>query len=362
MSAEPIFIKFSSIHNVSKKTLEYALDVPSSTDWIVEEKVHGANFSFILDAEGSQCRISCARRSGIISEEGEYFYNYKELVAKHKDSLECVWKICKNNFQQRLEQVHVFGEIFGGFYGPDYPSSQRAKLVQREVLYHPENQFIPFDIVLLFQKEVDGKQRIYLPYDDCVGIIEASNMMFLPPMFRGSLEKALQVPKVFLTRIPAMYGLPDLPDNYSEGLVIRPSVPCWTHNGNRVIFKNKNEKFSEICRTPKQPHIEKKATFSEEEYEILKKIMTYITDNRLNNILYHGDVDESNKKRLAGMLCSDVWKEFQKENDWACVPIRRNSEGSRMSLFDGTKEAKARSKKICRELQKKCNEFVLSQQ
>ena len=340
-SAPPTFIKFSSIHNVSKKTLEYALDVPSSTEWIVEEKVHGANFSFILDdVEG--CRISCARRSGLISQD-EHFYNYKELIAKHKDSLECVWKICKNNFP-KITQVHVFGEVFGGFYGPDHPSSQRAKQVQREVLYHPENQFLPFDITLLFQEDDDKKRkRLYLPYDECAGIFQAVNMMFLPPMFRGSLEKALQVPFLFLTRIPAMYGLPDLPDNYSEGLIIRPCTPCWTKKGNRVIFKNKNEKFSEICRTPKQ-RVEKKATFSEEEYEILEKMMTYITQNRLTNILSHGDADESNKRRLAGMLCSDIWKEFQKENDVSL-------------LSDGTKKAKAR---LLRELQKKCNEFVCS--
>jgi hypothetical protein len=60
------FKKYNSIENsYREKFLEKIKSiVPPTEKWVVTEKIHGSNFSFIYDVEN----LTCAKRTGLINE------------------------------------------------------------------------------------------------------------------------------------------------------------------------------------------------------------------------------------------------------------------------------------------------------
>ena len=69
-----MFKKYNSIENTyrEKQIEQVYLHGYDNEKYVVQEKVHGANFSFITDGEV----IQVAKRSGLIAED-EKFNNYK---------------------------------------------------------------------------------------------------------------------------------------------------------------------------------------------------------------------------------------------------------------------------------------------
>jgi len=79
--------------------------------WVVTEKVHGANFCFIID----NSRIQCAKRKALLSE-GEDFFHHHRLLARLGGSLRALFDALS------ASRVMIYGELFGGRYPhPDVP-------------------------------------------------------------------------------------------------------------------------------------------------------------------------------------------------------------------------------------------------
>ena len=123
------FKKYNSIEN------SYQDDFISSIieqgfgdlDYVVQEKVHGANLSFITDGQN----ILSAKRTELILD-SEQFFNSKLVQEKYSDKIFNLFKeVCKS-FETKT--VTIFGELFGGGYPhPDIIKDDNAKLVQREI-------------------------------------------------------------------------------------------------------------------------------------------------------------------------------------------------------------------------------------
>ena len=66
------FKRYNSIENTYRtKTINtIAEQGKSGGEWVVEEKVHGANFSFWFDGN-----LKTAKRSGFVGNDGENFFN-----------------------------------------------------------------------------------------------------------------------------------------------------------------------------------------------------------------------------------------------------------------------------------------------
>lgn len=72
-----------------------------------------------------------------------------------------------------------------------------------------------------------------------------------------------------------------------EGNVIKPIEPAYFWSGSRVILKNKNEKFSEISKSKsnKVKKEKQEVKLSDEANKLFEIANTYITENRLRNVL-----------------------------------------------------------------------------
>lgn len=89
------FTKFPSLENTYRqKEIDKIVMMEIKDQWVVTEKVHGANFSFWVykDVDTKEIDIKCAKRSGWI-EEDEKFFNYKSVLEKYRPMLEKLRKV-----------------------------------------------------------------------------------------------------------------------------------------------------------------------------------------------------------------------------------------------------------------------------
>ena len=101
------------------------------------------------------------------------------------------------------------------------------------------------------------------------------------------------------------------------GVVIKPlTAPKHFRNGERIILKNKNDKWSEKSHAPKVPKIPFEVT--PEILEQRNAIEQFITENRLHNVLSKiGPVAKEDFGKIMKPFVEDIAKDFAKEYDMA---------------------------------------------
>lgn len=84
-------------------------------DWIVLEKVHGANFSFHVNDEGT---VKPARRRAILKENENFFaYREAEFITTAPEKMKKIFaEVVKRFPNKNISQVSIWGELFGGTY------------------------------------------------------------------------------------------------------------------------------------------------------------------------------------------------------------------------------------------------------
>jgi Rnl2 family RNA ligase len=302
-----IFREYSSINNyTNSKFINEIKELPQA-EWVVMEKVHGANFSFITD--GQNVRI--ASRSIVLSIPNFFFTSTAIAEKYNSDVLEIYRRIQTGRIgmDSLLDPtdklyIQIFGEIFGG----NYPGCTRKyKPVQKGVNYAPEHDFLVFDI----RVDIKSKSEIsfYLSQTEIDHYLDGlSNLRGLPVLFRSNnFDEILNLNPKFITTIPKLYGLKDLTDNYAEGYVCKTND---RHDANktRPIIKIKYEYFSEVTKnvTDSENVTDPKNYFD--------RILPYCTQNRFNNIISkHGASKVISS--LIGHFVTDMLDDFQKELD-----------------------------------------------
>jgi len=322
------FRKYPSIENTYRKKSiteikKFGFD---SYDWVVLNKVHGANFSIWCDGEN----VYCAKRNSFISDEKEKFYGYKDVVKDYKDRIIQATKDFQNLFNDN--NIVVFcGEIFGGSYPhPELKHNMNAIKVQKGVYYCPHNEFYLFDIIV---------DRRFISYDGVESVAKRYGFIYAKSLFRGKFEECLKFDPVFEDPMYKVFGFPKIEDNMSEGIVLKPVVPCFFPNGSRCILKNKNPKFIEKTKRKKKvkievpPHIKEKIEF----------VSQYVTENRLRNVLSHGlNIGEKDFGVLMKAFVTDILDEYEKEHG---------------SIYNGIEDKKER-KMISGPLNKMCSNLI----
>jgi len=301
-----MFRKYNSIENTYRNEfIEKIKDSGfSEYEYVVQEKVHGANMSFYTkDGE----HFAAAKRTGELLD-GERFYNYEMVLDSIEPNLTLLWKMIKRDYPD-MEQITVFGELFGGYYNHPKVAVDRAAIrTQKGIFYSPSNHFYAFDILLNLSEYVD--------VDRANEYFKKANLIFAETIFRGSLQQCLEYPNDFESIIYKKFDLPKVDGNVIEGVVIKPVVPAFFNSGGRVILKNKNEKWAEkIKRTRKTKPAEKPSDIVLELQEI---IMTYVTDNRMDNVISKiGEITMKDFGKIMGMFNKDVVEDFTKDNHQA---------------------------------------------
>jgi len=291
------FRKFNSIENKYREEFLISLHEQGLSEgtFVVTEKVHGANFSLWTNGK----EVCSAKRTAFLTSEDQ-FYQYEAAVERYSQSLKKLWETLSAS--RELEQVAVFGELFGGAYPhPDVKRIKGVTTIQKGVWYAPHIDFYAFDIL------IDNEE--YLAVDEANALFESCGFFYAKPLFEGKFADAINFPNTFNSKLPAWLGLPQIEENVCEGVVIRPLKALFTSGGSRVIIKNKNEKWSENLRRKKvvldQDKISNRAA-------ALRSIAEgYVTENRLNNVISKiGQVGPKEFGMVLGLYNQDVWVDF----------------------------------------------------
>lgn len=296
------FKKFTSIENSyrQKEVQSIEINFPGET-FIVQEKIHGSNFSFWTDGES----VRCAKRSGFLKE-NESFFDYEIVLDRYgKKILELFSDLKKQKYlAEELQELTIFGEIYGGVYPhPDVKALPVTK-VQKGIYYSPDVDFVAFDI------KANGN---YVGFKKFKAACMVGQIPFLDSIFEGTLRECLSVGNEYQTTIPALHGLPEIENNICEGNIIRPVEVLYFGNGQRVILKNKNAAFSEKknkgSSQPKLP-----VEVPEHIQELQLEGLTYITENRLRNVISKvGEVSQKDFGKILGLFSKDVMEDFGKD-------------------------------------------------
>ena len=310
------FKKYSSIENsFNREFMERVMaEMPADLEYVVQEKVHGANTSFLCDGN----EVKFAKRTSVLAE-GENFYEYAELLEAYKDRVLSLFSKVKARFPE-ITHISVFGEMFGGRYPhDDVKISHKLSLIQKGVCYTPEHEFYGFDIYLF-----EDENSWFLPVDEVNELFEAEGFFYAKTLFRGTLAECLKYPNAFESNIAKWLGLPAIEDNICEGVVIRPVVPMYLRNGSRVLIKNKNERFSEkkSAKTRNKLFAEP-VPYSEALKTLIPEADVYVTENRLTNVVSHiGEVHfPKDFGKVMGLFSKDVLDDFLKEHGSAYTAL-----------------------------------------
>ena len=304
------FNKYSSIENTYQtpylnKVREH---VQNTMMWDVTEKVHGANCCMVTDGVD----VVFTKRTAPVAAE-EKFFNYQDVLAKNKARIIQAFNYIKEGILEEtpIDCVQFYGELFGGYYPhPNVPRDSTYSAVQKGVYYAPHQEFYGFDIAIVYADKV----RDWLDPESVSLVYKENDIFYAKSLFRGTLEECLNFPNAFQSHIPQWLGLPDIDDNMCEGVVIKPMIPQFFPNGERIILKNKNEKFAEKKGSKKHKEIK---DVPEEVQRISSIVFEYITDNRLNNIISHeGEFDMPKEfGKCIKLLSQDVLEDFLKDHE-----------------------------------------------
>lgn len=263
---------FTSYEKMPEGLHKLGLDLAATkaldkVDWVVTEKIHGANFSFTLDSD----TLRYAKRKEYLRWTDDFFGF--QLVA------------------ERLRRTHpfasatIYGELFGGHYPhPDVAPDPRVQAVQTGLHYSPTIEFCAFDITVASA----GGDRRYLDYAQVVADCRECGVLVAEPLLVGKLNQALHFDTRFDSRVPATLGLPPIVPNLVEGIVVKP----WRHievqgakGGVRPVFKVKNAEFAEEQFHEAQPwsYRHEGASPTERLQFLLPELFRYLNDNRYHS-------------------------------------------------------------------------------
>lgn len=309
------FKKYSSIENTYRQThinkiIKYGL---TGGEWVVTEKVHGACTSVAYDGKLMQF----GKRTAFVGEgnkiegdkywtSGSNFYDWQGALERDLvlSKVEKIYNALKTTDE---DEIIVYGELFGGSY-PNIKSNMKP--VQKGVFYSPDQHFYAFDI---------RHNGHFIDYYTFETMCENANLLYAKSLMIGSLEECMKYPNDGQSTIPHCFNLPKLDNNIMEGVVIKPIEAKYFPNGERVILKNKNDKFLEKTggkhKKHKLPTL--KIELSKECESYLENLLTYINHNRLKNVISHvGDtITDKDFGKLLGMLMSDAIEDFLKDNE-----------------------------------------------
>jgi len=313
------FKSYSDIENSHngkfvKKVREAGYDDPS-IEYICFNKIDGSNFQCSIDELGN---FVVGSRSNLIGRD-ENFQGHRRVMKnlEVKEKLTKMKSIISNDFSITQPYIlTVFGELCGGMYRhPEVEKVKGAVKIQGRVDYHPDNMWVPFDIYIREPGE-DNKTKFILDQDDVVKYCKMVELPYEIEMFRGTLDECLNFPLNFTDKTGnILWGLPIIEENISEGVVIKPNKAIWIGN-ERVIFKNKTDKFKERKAPKTQKALKVEEPLNELEKKYFDIASEYITESRIMSVISKInilDIDDKMFGMIFGMFIKDIWKDFDKE-------------------------------------------------
>lgn len=266
------FRKFTSIENHYREkyiTILHELGYDQK-QWIVHEKIHGANLSFITNGT----EVLVAARNSVTDDN---FYAAADVFKKYKE----LATVLKNTEFPDASSIQIYGEL----YGPG---------IQKGVYYGDQKDFVAFDLTV---------DNVPLDWNVALTALTAHGFKTAPCMGTfESLNDALMVSAEFKSQVAEAPG-----DNFAEGVVIKPVTPLRTPNGSRVMIKKKHPKFAEKI---------KRDNIAAAPNPFVDIAMQYINQNRVDAVLSkEGEITQSDFGRILQLVASDVIIDMIKDGD-----------------------------------------------
>jgi len=195
-------------------------------EWIVQEKVRGAQFSLWITKD----RILGANRTRFLMDREPYF-NWKEIRTKLTPGLKAIRK------RTSARLLTIYGEIFGGEYEHEQVEQCSAAIrLPRGVYYAPHNDWYAFDMV------IDGMwQDQWFMYE----IFDTLHVPYAYELFRGDLSGCFKHSCDFSSGIHELFNLPKIEGNHCGGIIIRPIRPV-LEGGRRLLFKKEANRWNNV--------------------------------------------------------------------------------------------------------------------
>lgn len=281
-------------NKIEETSTKWSNDYKKVKEWAVTEKVHGSNFSFVYNVNENEMKY--AKRNGLIAND-EHFFNYQSILPDTNPKImHIVHEILEenNNKNQDINQnknikkIIVFGELFGGVY-PNMKT--KFKQIQAGIYYSPNIHFIAFDIYIEYD---NSNISNYLDFATSIQYLKNAKLLYVEPLaIFSSYEKACFYKLGFNTTIPAKLGLPELPVNKAEGIVIRSMT-------DRFIIKKKILEFSETIYSDNSVKTGDKKSIG----------MAMLTENRLNNAISKVGELDNYRYQIYELLVQDILYEL----------------------------------------------------
>lgn len=287
------FTKFPSLENTYRqKEIDKILMMDIKDQWVVTEKVHGANFSFWVykNVETKEIDIKCAKRSGWI-EEGEKFFNYKSVLEKYRPMLEKLRGDVLDNFV-------IYGELFGG-------------KIQSGMCYSLEQDFVAFDM-----RWINEEGSLGLPLDKLTTLtLKDDYKIPVTPLIGvyDTFEEALAVEESFTSKLIRQDFDGKEGHKEAEGVVIEPNNAVYEPNGSRVYLKKKTKRFLEKGGKPNIKH--KVPMLLQESVQLkLDEALLFLNNNRFDSVVSKiGEVSIKDIGKVMGLLTQDIVVDMEKD-------------------------------------------------
>ncbi|MBD2704615.1 2'-5' RNA ligase [Spirosoma sp. BT702] len=269
--------------------------------WVVTEKVHGANFSFVYE----NGNLKFAKRKEYLKWADDFF-GFQLVVRKLEDN---ILQLCEHLSAEIIGKKYiVHGELFGGEYPhPDVTPIKDLHAIQTGVYYTPDINFCAFDIAI---EPVGSEPKYYVDYKTSLTYFKQFDIFHAKPLFIGKLVEAMNFNSRIDSLIPHEFKLPELKGNLIEGVVIKPFTKIDTEIlASRPIFKLKNPEFDEEDKyheAEKWSFTPKVSSKTEDLSFVVSELRGYINQNRLQSAISKiGEFDARNASRII-----EIKKEF----------------------------------------------------
>ncbi|WP_194912404.1 RNA ligase family protein [Catenulispora rubra] len=258
-------------------------NTPAAREWVATEKVHGAHFALVCDASG----VRPAKRRELLDEDelDEFFGVSRIWPTVAVAAARCAALLRSGAGLADDAIVTLYGELAGGRYPhPDVAEVDGAQPVQTGVWYAPGLFWLLFDAQVTLGKtskssapdkpsepsesnefgesnepgepgefgefgepdepSAPSKRRWWVAEREVRAAASEAGLLNVPVLARGALKQLQDLPAAFPSRVPALFGLPEVEDNLAEGYVLKPAVE-WEEGAERPMLKVKQKAFAE---------------------------------------------------------------------------------------------------------------------
>lgn len=318
---------YPSIENHTNKKyidgiLEDLKDIKKPVDWIATEKIHGANVQIHVYNTPQGLGVEFGSRNKMLDLVNDNFYG---LNTKHvlypvlEEGAKLLYEKINKKYEIaiKITKIIIYGELFGGSYPLPKKNNTGDVCIQKGVLYSPGIEFRIFDILMVFEIESNEFGKWLEIYHEVNDLLAGTGLRTVPVFaWEGSLESLLNHSfETYQSQVPSQLNLPEIPNNWIEGVVIRPSTAVLDKYGHRIMIKKKNENFHERKAVPKRGRtVPKVGTIIPN--EIQEFVLSCITKQRLENIASHDglQINQENIGQLLRSFVKDIVKEVLKDH------------------------------------------------